>query len=814
MGFNSNRAILNSKTLPTSGKRKLATSNKELTPEKNGFDHIPRDEQKQKQKNLCKNRSNASHHRYNVSSMGSKSRGNVSDSSLSRSLEKGKSWTLKYGKDTKNSVRLNRMTDSEFACRTNRSPYVGSPSSKMDARNEKTEEVCRKDDSDARHSPAPSPSPSPSDSSKPVNVHSSPSSASFSSRESPTSVLWKRDRGSPSVKSKYVKAPSNLENGNISKDKSGVSQDSKNRRSPSSKAKSCQRGENVYSFGNIYRGLKNAVVKADSCQTHQNDTTARSKGSAFGKGNDSLSVHSKGHVLGFGGCNYGHGNIINGAMNAETGTGTKCLIIASNKREDQHTCPAAGMIPESKHVEELRNAGNEEYMKGHYAEAISLYDQALSLCPRDAPCHNNKATAMASLGRCAEAVTECLDAIECDPSYSPAHYRIGCLYTRLGRVEDAKWHFKLCGQQHDSEAMHTLSHVESHLLNMTKARNIEDWNRVLAECTWAIDAGANASDQVLAYKAEALLKLHRAKDALELLMQSKKSEIDKSKRPHAGDSCLLIIEAQVHMHLGRFDDGVIAAERAANLDPRPELLTWLRKVRAVAEARERGNELFKAANYLEACVAYGQGLEHDPTNSILLCNRAACRSLLRQWKMAVEDCNSALRSRPDYTKARLRRAHANAKLERWEESFRDYKILSREMSGDLNIAHSLLQVQAELKRFQGEPGSSPLQGQVTEVNSYTQFLKIVKLAGLVLLLFFMKSDEKCKQLSPLVTELSLQYPSWNFLKVDIEEHPDWAESESIEIVPIFFIYKNGLKLREICKPNRQILEHALKLHSS
>jgi DnaJ family protein C protein 7 len=88
----------------------------------------------------------------------------------------------------------------------------------------------------------------------------------------------------------------------------------------------------------------------------------------------------------------------------------------------------------------------------------------------------------------------------------------------------------------------------------------------------------------------------------------------------------------------------------------------MRKARAVAGARSKGNELFKTSRFAEACVAYGEGLEHDPYNSVLLCNRAACRSKLGQFDKAIEDCSAALNVRPSYSKARLRRADCNAKV--------------------------------------------------------------------------------------------------------------------------------------------------------
>lgn len=107
----------------------------------------------------------------------------------------------------------------------------------------------------------------------------------------------------------------------------------------------------------------------------------------------------------------------------------------------------------------------------------------------------------------------------------------------------------------------------------------------------------------------------------------------------------------------------MAAQEAAKLDPNNrEIITAVKKARAVSSARSNGNLLFKAEKFSHACIVYSQGLEHDPHNSVLLCNRAACRSKLAQFEKAIEDCTAALIVMPSYSKARLRRADCNAKV--------------------------------------------------------------------------------------------------------------------------------------------------------
>ncbi|MED6146043.1 hypothetical protein PIB30_030836 [Stylosanthes scabra] len=165
---------------------------------------------------------------------------------------------------------------------------------------------------------------------------------------------------------------------------------------------------------------------------------------------------------------------------------------------------------------------------------------------------------------------------------------------------------------------------------------------------------------------------------------------------------LLVTHAQVDIAAGRFEDALEAAQKAVSLDPNNrEANMVMRKAQGVSAARSKGNELFKASRFSEACAAYGEGLERDPYNSVLLCNSAACRLKLGQLEKAVEDCTLALNLRPSYAKARLRRADCNAKLEKWEASIQDYEILLKETQDDEQVNRALLEAQEKLKKKRG-----------------------------------------------------------------------------------------------------------------
>eukprot|EP00261_Vitis_vinifera_P015337 XP_003635218.2 PREDICTED: TPR repeat-containing thioredoxin TTL1 [Vitis vinifera] len=468
--------------------------------------------------------------------------------------------------------------------------------------------------------------------------------------------------------------------------------------------------------------------------------------------------------------------------------------------------------------ETLKIMGNEDYKNGRFAEALALYDAAISIDPNKASYRSNKSAALTALGRLLEAVFECREALRIEPYYHRAHQRLGNLYLRLGEAEKAIYHFKHAGPESDPEDMAKAHSLQAHLSKCTEARRLRDWNTLVKEAGYTISAGADSAPQIYTLQAEALLKLHRHQEADAVLAASPYFSVDDCTKffgPY-GNANLLMIRAQVDLAAGRLDDAFEAAQKAARLDSNnKEVGIVVRRTRGVISARAMGNDLFKASRFSEACIAYGEGLDHDPFNSVLLCNRATCRSKLGQFEKAVEDCTAALSVRPSYSKARLRRADCNAKLGRCEASIQDYEVLMRETPEDEEVGKAMFEAQVQLKKQRGEDVRDMKYtsgAKVVHISSHERFKDFATSPGVSVALFC--SGEGSKQVIQFMEQLCKRYPSVNFLKVEVEEHPNIARSEGVSSLPAFKIYKNGSRVKEISGDNLDLLESTVKSYNT
>ena len=75
------------------------------------------------------------------------------------------------------------------------------------------------------------------------------------------------------------------------------------------------------------------------------------------------------------------------------------------------------------------------------------------------------------------------------------------------------------------------------------------------------------------------------------------------------------------------------------------------------EAREKGNELFKAGNYVEAVKFYTESIKRNDEDPKNFSNRAACYMKLMALPEADRDCDEAIKIDPSFVKAYIRKGN-------------------------------------------------------------------------------------------------------------------------------------------------------------
>eukprot|EP00668_Euglena_longa_P011153 GGOE01013535.1.p1 GENE.GGOE01013535.1~~GGOE01013535.1.p1 ORF type:complete len:115 (-),score=33.43 GGOE01013535.1:139-453(-) len=71
----------------------------------------------------------------------------------------------------------------------------------------------------------------------------------------------------------------------------------------------------------------------------------------------------------------------------------------------------------------------------------------------------------------------------------------------------------------------------------------------------------------------------------------------------------------------------------------------------------------------------------------------------------------------------------------------------------------------------------------------------------------------CQNIAPKFVEFSEKYTSAKFVKVDVDDNADTAQSEDINAMPTFIVYKDGKKVDELCGANPAKLEELIKKYA-
>ena len=95
------------------------------------------------------------------------------------------------------------------------------------------------------------------------------------------------------------------------------------------------------------------------------------------------------------------------------------------------------------------------------------------------------------------------------------------------------------------------------------------------------------------------------------------------------------------------------------------------------QLKHDGNERFKQGNYQEAVRFYSEAMQIDPQHqeycAIIYCNRSAAQMGLERYHTAVLDCNEALKRKPNFPRALLRRARCHVALKMYFEAVKGFE---------------------------------------------------------------------------------------------------------------------------------------------
>lgn len=282
---------------------------------------------------------------------------------------------------------------------------------------------------------------------------------------------------------------------------------------------------------------------------------------------------------------------------------------------------------------ELKQSGNECFMKGQYGEATSVYSQAITVLeksnkknPEDlAILYSNRAASYLKDGNCGECVKDCNKALELHPFNVKSLLRRGAAFEALERYRQAYVDYKTALQIDCNIAA-----AQDGTNRMTKALTEAD--------------GPSWREKLPPIPTVPLSVREK------LTQQTTTNTAKQNPAPQ--------------------QNGTRETKKPAPSD---------KDIKKGQALKEEGNALVKKGEHKKAIEKYSQSLKHNPTEATTYTNRALCYLSVKQYRDAVRDCSEALVIDSSNVKALYRRAQAHKEL--------------KDVKACVNDLNSLLQVE-------------------------------------------------------------------------------------------------------------------------
>jgi DnaJ family protein C protein 7 len=327
---------------------------------------------------------------------------------------------------------------------------------------------------------------------------------------------------------------------------------------------------------------------------------------------------------------------------------------------------------------------------------------AIEANPESSTYLSNRAAAYMAANRYMEALEDCKTAEELEPGSAKILHRSAKVYTALGRPREALDVYDRIQPPATAKDKAPAINMSAHISQAEESLNSSTSGSMVLhaidQAEKGLGFGVAPPRKWKLMRGEAYLKMGTVNslgDAQNVAMGLL--------RANNTDPEALVLRGRALYAQGENEKAMQHFRQALPCDPDfKDAVKYLRMVQKLDRMKEEGNTHFKAGRYQQALDIYTSALEVDPlnkgTNSKILNNRAMCYSKLKQWDLAIQDCDKAIQLDPSYTKARKTRAKALGEGGDWEEAVRAYKNIQEQHPEEPGIAKDLRNAELELKK--------------------------------------------------------------------------------------------------------------------
>ena len=236
-----------------------------------------------------------------------------------------------------------------------------------------------------------------------------------------------------------------------------------------------------------------------------------------------------------------------------------------------------------KNVEAHYNLGNVLIKEGSVDEAITYYQKALQINPDYAQAHNNLGNALLQKGNVDEAIVHFQKALQISPHFAEAHYNFGNVLLHKGRVDEAITHFQTALQirPDNAEAHYNFGNV------LIKAGRVDE---AIVQYQQALQINPDSLDFLnnLAWLLATYPDAHIRNGAQAVKYAGRACELT-----HDGVTLLVGTLAAAYAEAGRYDDAIATAQEAcalASASGEQDLLEKNQKLLALYRAHQPYHE--------------------------------------------------------------------------------------------------------------------------------------------------------------------------------------------------------------------------------